>query len=238
MYYQTFKKKFCLPRASLGSVISQIVLREAQKQELDLAAASRKKLEQLHKIGLAIEKNGIPENLVCQKLPKGLGYGIFLHPKAKPIRKDELIGAYSGKAFIAPQNVANHSTYTFAPIVDMILTKNEQKLFDPDRSYRPNRLYSLDIDAEKEGNFIRFINHSKKPNLVAHLFRIPKNSFGLPPSPIEVLYLSKKTIHPGEQLLVNYEGEDDSYWCNLGIRPLPITPQTFMLSDDLKIITS
>lgn len=238
MYYQTFRKKFSLPRASLDPAMIRLLKKEIQRQDIDVIRPNKKNLQQLAEVCRDIEEQGLPSNLVCAKLPKGMGHGIFLHPKAKPILKGQLIGPYSGKAAILPQNVASDTAYAFAPISDMKLTKEEQRRFDRSNGFHPKRLYSLDVDAEKNGNFIRFINHSAKPNVVAHLFRIPKNTLGLIPSPIEVLYLAKKTIRPGEQLLVSYEGDGDSYWKNLKIRPIPITPQTFQLSSDSKVIES
>lgn len=230
MYYQTLRKKFNLPRAQLDPAMIRVVRREIQRQKIEVIRANKNILQELADVCRDIEENGLPSNLVCARLPKGMGYGIFLDPNAKPILKGQLIGPYSGVVSILPQNVSSDTAYAFAPIVDILLSKEEQRLFDPKNGYHPKRLYSLDVDAERKGNFIRFINHSEKPNIVAHLFNIPKNRYGLLPSPIEVLYLAKKTIRPGEQLLVSYEGDGDSYWKNLKIRPIPITPQTFRVS--------
>lgn len=170
-------------------------------------------------------------------MPRGLGSGIFLHPKADPIAKGEVIGPYAGRVSIVPQNVAEDALYAFEPLDHIHLTKEEQAHFDPARPYHPRRLYSMLVDALKEGNFARFINHSEKPNLIAEFFRIPKNRFGLEPSPIEVVYVTGKKILPGEQLLVSYEGDDHSYWSGLKIKPIPITPQTFRVDDSLKVIS-
>lgn len=238
MYYQTFKKKFSLPRPIIPPSIVDVIEAEIQRQELDVVEADKKQLLELKKVCDEIEKNGLPSNLVCAKLPNGLGHGIFLHPDAKPIPKGRIIGSYSGKVALFPQSEPGDSVYSFAPIFDIRLSKEKQKLFDPKKRFHPRRLYSMDIDAEKTGNFIRFVNHSHKPNLVAYLFKIPNNPYGLSPSPIEVLYLSNKTIRPGEQLLISYEGDDGTYWKYLKIRPTPITPQTFQLSPQLKVIKS
>ncbi len=221
--------KYKLPRQTIPLSMHGIIRREIRKQKMDVLKIGKKNLQELAKICLEIQEKGLPDYLVCKKLPKNLGFGIFLHPKAKPIQKGQIIGPYSGKVALLPQNAPGDSSYAFAPIVDIVLSKKEQKLFDKESQYRPNRLYALDVDAEKEGNFIRFINHSTKPNVIAHLFKVPKNSVGLDPSPIEVIYVAKKTICPGEQLLVCYEGDGSSYWNNLGIRPLPMTPKTFQI---------
>ena len=177
-----------------------------------------------------------PKNLVCKKLPGGLGYGIFLHPKAQPILRGQIIAPYSGEVSFVPQNVPDDSLYAFEPLSKIHLTKEEQARFDGKRPFHPRRHYSMHVNALKKGNFTRFINHSDKPNVVADLYKVPSNPYGLSPSPIEVFYLAKKKIHPGEQLLVCYDGDSKSYWSALGIKPIPITPKTFQLDSSLKVI--
>jgi hypothetical protein len=227
--------KYRLARQSIDHNLNRIILREIRKQRIPIIRMGKKNLRELAIVCKAIETTGLPDHLVCKKLPKKLGSGIFLHPKAKPILKGEVIGPYSGIVSILPQNAPGDSCYAFAPIVDILLSRKEQELFDKDNVYRSNRLYAIDVDAEKEGNFIRFVNHSEKPNVVSHLFKIPKNDEGLEVSPLEVVYVAKKTIHPGEQLLISYEGDGNTYWNQLGIKPFPITPRTFFLLPTLKL---
>ena len=158
-----------------------------------------------------------------------MGFGIFLHPKAKPLLKGEMIGPYSGELSLVPSNVPDESLYAFEPLSEIRLTKEEHALFGGKRKYHPKRYYSLNVDALHKGNFTRFINHSEQPNVIAELVKIPRNDYGITPSPIEVFYFAKKMIRPGEQLLVCYEGEDKSYWSTLGIKPVPVTPRTYRL---------
>jgi len=112
---------------------------------------------------------------------------------------------------------------------DLRLSKGEQKGVDRNQRFSPRRLYWVSLDAEKKGNFTRYINHSVKANVDADLLRIPKNSYGLAPSPAEIIYIANKTIHPGEQLLVCYEDETKSYWGAMKIKPFPMAPRTFMI---------
>lgn len=226
-----------LPRAIITKEMTSILKREIQKQGIEILKAPKTLLKQLKKIQDEVLSHETPLHLVRCKLPGALGHGIFLHPNAKPIKKDQLIGPYSGFANIVWQNEESDSCFAFAPITDMHLTKDEQKIFDSKRKFHPARRYAFDVDADKEGNFIRFVNHSNKPNVSAHLYSVGKNDFDLTPSIIEVFYLASKTIKPGEQLLVNYEGDDGSYWDSLGIKPLKITPQTFTLDSNGQLIT-
>lgn len=228
--------EFKKPRQILPQEISKIISREIKVQKIKVLRASKLMLKQIAEISEAIKKNTLPCYLVCKKLPHNLGSGIFLHPQANPIEKGSIIAPYSGIVSIESQNDSDEgSDYVFAPLSDMHLTKKEQELFDKKHQYHPKRLYSLQLDALKEGNFTRFINHSSTPNIVAELVSIKANSLGLSPSPLEVVYMAKKIIKPGEQLLICYEGDDKSYWGAAKIKPFPMTPKTFQLDENLNI---
>lgn len=229
--------KFKLPRQIVNDEINKIVSKEVRKQRVSLFVASKKTLKEIVEVSDEIKKRGLPKYLVRKKLPRRLGYGIFLHPKAKPILKGQVIAPYSGLVTLSPQNGYDDSAYIFSPLYDIYFTREEQQQLDSENRYHPRRLYALHIDALKEGNFTRFINHSNKPNILAEFFRIRPNSYGLVPAPLEVIYIAKKTILPGEQLLVCYENEDKTYWGHLKIKPVPITPKTFQLNSSLKVIT-
>lgn len=229
--------KFTLPRHFIDPLLIPIIQKELKRQDFQVLKATKKDLLQLKTVCEEVKEKGLPSNLVLKKLPGKLGHGIFLHPDAQPIKKDTLIGPYSGILSMVPQNESNDSAFTFSPLTDIKLTKSEQKIFDPKSVYRPNRLYCIDIEALKEGNFIRFVNHSYEPNVAAHIYSVKKNSLGVEEAVLEVWYVACKTIKPGEQLLVNYEGDDGSYWENLGIKPIKITPQTYKLNDKLQLIT-
>ncbi len=230
--------KYKLPRPVINQEINKVVSKAIRKQKIAIIRATKKNLKEMAALVEIIKQEGLPKYFVCKKLPKELGYGIFLHPEAKPILKGQIISSYAGEVSLTPQNLSDDSSYTFAPLYDIIFTKEEQMLFDRDRPFHPKRLYSLNIDAEKNGNFTRFINHSNQPNVTAELVRVPKNSYGLTPSSIEVVYMAKKTIRPGEQLLVSYEGEENSYWGAMGIKPVLITPKTLKLSPSLELTGS
>ena len=227
--------KYKMPRQTVPSEIQKIISREMKKQKIRIARLSPKQLKELWALTETIKKSGLPKNLICRKLPHNLGRGIFLHPNAEPILKGQLIGSYAGEISLIPQNQLENGSYAFTPVEDIHLSKEEQLLFDKKRGYHPKRLYALMVDALKKGNFTRFINHSEKPNVIAHIHSVPKNSYGLDPTPVEVIYFAKKTIRPGEQLLVSYEDEEKSYWAPAKIKPFPMFPKTFSLSSSLKV---
>ena len=222
--------EFRLPRQEINQKLIDLGNKKLKQNKIRVPRATKKTLKELLAILEEIRKNGLPKYLVLKKLKKKLGYGIFLHPKAKPILKGEPIAPYSGEVFIFPQNAEDTTDYAFALISDFHLTKQEQLDWDANRRYHPRRLYSIDLDAEKKGNFTRFINHSDRPNVEAMFLSIPANSLGLAPAPFELIYIAKKTIRPGEQLLVSYEPEEKNYWGALNLKPFPMTPKTFRLN--------
>lgn len=228
--------KYKLPSQICDPNIYGIISREIKKQKIGVLRVSSKDLEEIATISRSIESLGIPDNLVMKKLPQGLGYGIFLHPGAKPIPRGSVIAPYSGEVLLVPQRQDDGSAYVFEMIANISLTKQEQQVFSKKLPFHPRRRYAINLDALKKGNFTRFINHSEKPNVVAHLVRIPANKWGLAPAPLQIVYFADKTIYPGEQLLVCYEDGGKSYWNPLGIKPLPVTPKTFQINRALELV--
>lgn len=227
--------KFKLARAPITEDLELILKRELRRQKETLDRLTVKQMKELHEICSAIEKKGLPSFLVCAPLPHGLGSGIFLHPEAEALVKGQIIGAYAGAVSLVPPS-GDGGLYAFTPLEKIELTEEEQAIYHKRARFDKTRPYIYKVDAFRKGNFTRFVNHSEKPNLLAHLYRIPKNSLGLKPSPIEVIYSVKKKIRPGEQLLVSYEGEKNCYWDPSEAKPFPILPNTFVLDKSLKVV--
>ncbi len=227
--------KFRLPRQVYIQDVNKIILREIRKSKLYVPVISKKKFRELKKIIEIINTDGMPKYLVRRKMGN-LGHGIFLHPDAEPIKRGQIIAPYAGEVSIVAQNDPDDSAYAFAPLSDIHLNKKEQEAFDEDKDFHPRRLYALNLDAEKKGNFTRFINHSEKPNIEAQITSVPKNNPLFPHMPLEIIYVAKKTIRPGEQLLVCYEDEEKSYWNAYGIKPFPMRPNTYRVNAKLRVI--
>lgn len=215
--------RYKLSRQIFTEEMAKIVSREMRKQKLSFPRATKKNLRELVFVSELIEESGLPSTLICKKLPGNLGHGIFLHPDAEPIKKGCVIAAYAGELSIVPGSDPGDGSYAFTPVENMHLTKEEQLYFDKKRRFHPKRFYSLKVDALKKGNFTRFINHSGKPNVVAWIVSISAKT------PVEILYFAKKTIQPGEQLLVSYEDGGKHYWSAAKVKPFPMTPRTFQV---------
>lgn len=229
--------RYKLPRPILAQELLGIIRREVKAQKIPVYRMTKKNLMEMAKVSQIIQEIGCPSYLVCKKLPNRLGFGIFLHPDAKPILKGQVIASYAGEISVVAQNEPDdEGDYAFAPLEHFLLSKKEQALLDRKFPYHPRRQYALKLDALKKGNFTRFINHSEKPNVYADMLKIPVNSYGLEPAPIEIVYRAKKTILPGEQLLISYEAGEKSYWNHMNIKPFPMTPRTFRLDGSLRLI--
>lgn len=221
--------KFNLKRQVIDKSVINVVKRQKNSADLDMQPLTRKNLQELRDVEEEIEKCGTPKRFVIRKLPGKIGSGVFLHPEAKPILKGEVVAPYAGLVTIVPQNGFDDADYAFDPVTDLILTKEEQKKFDPKNKYHPRRLYALKLDALKKGNFTRFVNHSAKPNVIAYLASTEQ-------CPYQIIYFAKRKILPGEQLLVSYEDGENNYWKPLGITPFPMTARTFQLNQQLKVV--
>lgn len=221
--------KFNLKEQIITPEVIKIVARQYADEDLDPEPMNRKQLKELKSVMQDIELEGLPSHFVVKKLQGKIGHGVFLHPRAKPIARGQVIAPYAGIVTLVPQNAMDDADYAFDPVTDLKLTKEEQKRFDPKNKYHQGRLYSLKLDAYKKGNFTRFINHSVKPNVIAYLSSTKKN-------PYQIIYFAKRAIQPGEQLLVCYEDDAKTYWSALGIKPFPMTARTFRLNSSLEII--
>jgi len=228
--------KYKLPRQALTRELKQLLYKEMKKQRFGYSRLSKKHWKEIQEISQIIETQELPCYLICRKLKFNLGSGIFLHPKARPILRGQVIAPYAGEASIVPSENPDDGSYAFMPIEGIKLSKEQQALFDPESSYNPKRKYSFKVDGLKKGNFTRFINHSDEPNVVARLVRVPGGSSGLEAAPIEVVYFAKRNIHPGEQLLVSYEDGEESYWKVFKIKPFAMTSKTFQLNKALKVV--
>ena len=226
-----------MPRQRLDAKTAILLTKEIRKQKLHVTRASKQRMGEMVAISRWIQKQGLPKYLVCRKLPGKLGRGIFLRANAKPIERHQMIAPYAGDISVVPEYAEDDSAYVFSPVSKFRLSREEQRLFDPKGCYHPRRLYSIKLDALRRGNFTRFINHSEEPNIIACAFRTPqRNPFGLEAAPIEIVYIAKRRIYPGEQLLISYEPEEKSYWGAFGIRPYPMTAKTFQIAPSLRLI--
>jgi hypothetical protein len=112
-----------------------------ERQRISIPRLTLKNIQELARILQDMGGSGFLPYLVCKKLPHDLGYGIFLDPQAEPIRKGQAIGMYAGELSFMAQNDAQELPYGFTPICDILLSKEEQALFDGKRPYRPSRVF-------------------------------------------------------------------------------------------------
>ena len=94
---------FKLPRQILNKEVTKIISTEVRKQRIYVERANKEDLKEIAQVARAIRKKGLPHHFVRRKLPKGLGYGIFLHPKAVPILKGRLSPPTRARYFLSPK---------------------------------------------------------------------------------------------------------------------------------------
>ncbi len=124
--------------------------------------------------------SGYSADVSIQWIDDQIGYGLFAH---QDLDKGEYVGEYTGTVRRHDYLHPNFNSYCF---------------------HYPTRFFSAQytyIDALYEGNSLRFLNHSNRPNLQ------PRCLFdrGL----LHLVFFAKKTIRSGEQLTFDY-GKD--YW--------------------------
>lgn len=121
-----------------------------------------------------------------RKVNKTVGYGVFAKKTIQPLA---YIGEYTG---LLTDHYDEESPY----------------LFDYKIAGRSSRFL---IDATKQGNFTRFINHSHHtPNV--SVIEVVIDGFS------HIVLLSNQLIHPGDELTFDYS---EDYWETIGIKPIP-----------------
>jgi len=177
--------------------LPHLVFEEERVQKRSSRAWKRRGELPLNKIwlgsyfGPALQKQIFPQT-VLRSIGNGIGYGLFARGEIPPFT---LVGEYTG----------------------IIRRRKAAK----DRFLRYSMRYPIGffsfstwlIDAEKQGNHMRFINHSQNANIcVKSLFYE-----GL----MRMAMVSQKKINPGEQLLLDY---GHLYWKQLKEIPLEMGP--------------
>ena len=125
------------------------------------------------------------------KVSKTVGNGLFAKGT---IREGSVIGEYAG--VVRMENFGNKAKdhangYTFV--------------------YDPFQHFPFLIDAQKQGNYMRFANHSAK-----HANAKPRMVFDEPHNRWHVLLVATKKITRGQQVLFNYSNQYD--WSRFGIK--------------------
>ena len=125
-------------------------------------------------------QEGKVASLSIRWIDETLGFGVFVE---KNFKKGDYIGAYTGRLIRRDLLRKRANDYCFRYPVEMM-------------TLRP-----LMIDAQDQGNEIRFINHSFQPNC---------DTIGVPyKGMVYLLVRAAKAISVGEQLTIDY---GSAYW--------------------------
>jgi hypothetical protein len=214
---------FLLPFFESDPKIVSLLKTFSKKQKsTDLAKVTKAFLKKIEKYKQDLKTDGLPPFLEIATVNQFIQWGIFLKPDAKPLKKGTFIGIYSGilEIVFASETKDNHYAYDLATNIKihrehlpLVRSKTPSPTLDED--------YSIQINAEKNGNFTRYINHSSiDTNIDAFAKRMPDDT-------VVICLVTKKTIYPGEQLLSNYGG---MYWAVLPIIPEPALAKSYKIN--------
>lgn len=133
---------------------------------------------------------------------KTVGYGAYAE---KALKKGDMVTEYTGVVEEdTPFDEDNLYLWDYPTIMYQTIPGKKRR-----------RKIRFCINAEETGNFARFINHSLKKYQNVEIQIVPRNGQW------HVLYVAKKPIKKGEQLLTHYGAE---YWRDRKIVPKVILP--------------
>jgi len=139
--------------------------------------------EEMQRLGMEFKthiQNAYIADVSVRWIDDTIGFGLFAE---KPLKPKAFLGAYTGMFHKLRFSMQENSPYAF----------QYPRLFWPLRPFA--------IDAEIQGNLLRFVNHSHLPNLEA--------KGALDRGLIHIIFLAKRPIESGDELTLNY---GKSYW--------------------------
>jgi hypothetical protein len=166
---------------------------------------------------LEVEEYGLPRNFTLKKHPS-IGFGVFTSDKS--IKPNTVIGIYTGKLMFhrVGKSVNKISLYVYGIHESLTLERKqytkllkEKFIASPTKKFDPEQEYEIMLDAEKEGNWTRFINHSDKSNCYVELRKIQVSESEYIVLPV---IITKRKLLPNTQVTTDY-GKD--YWKNCNI---------------------
>jgi hypothetical protein len=169
---------------------------------------------------------GLPKNFILKKHPK-IGYGVFTHDKI--IKPKTILGIYTGKLLISPMDTIKcGSLYIYGIEENVKINKLQyDKLMEEGfipktrKKFNPEDTYEITVDAQNEGNWTRFINHSDRSNCAVEFRRIEVFKGGFIILPV---IISKKKILPHTQVTTNYGA---AYWKAVSIKKRHVNTSEF-----------
>ncbi len=180
----------------------------------------------LKSLAAQVDENGLP-GYIELRYNRQLGYGVFA---TMNLPAHERLALYPGRYSLESQTATPpppYSRYTFAIWADIWLPpqyfeglRDAGYLRTLNTEHDPQELFLFQIDAEEEGNWSRFVNHSNEPNAYVTLCRIADPISGK--LLIVPILVTKRHIGPGEQITIDYGA---LYWLHespqAGIENIP-----------------
>jgi hypothetical protein len=149
----------------------------------------------------ALIAEGYTAPMYIKWVNKTVEYGVFAETD---LSRGDMVAEYTG--ILCRDDVNNDNPYVW----DYPTYIYEEI---PGKTRRKKVRYC--IDAEKSGNYTRFINHTHRKYQNVGICIIPSNGFW------HVVYIAQKDITRGQQLLTYYGMQ---YWRDRLINPAPLLP--------------
>lgn len=199
-YKEDFEEQFGIPYLSHNSLQAQELASWDVTLDREYTVNPKLNTKLTEKYGGLIAE-GYTAPIYIKWVNRTVQYGVFAE---SAIKRGEMIAEYTG--VLSRDNVDNdnpyvwdYPTYTYESV--------------PGKTRRKKIKYC--IDAEKSGNYARFINHTHRKYQNVGICMVIAQGFW------HVVYIAQKDITRGQQLLTYYGMQ---YWRDRLINPAPLIP--------------
>ena len=199
-YQEDFKDEFNLEYLEHNKVVARELLQWDVETDREYSVNPKLNQKLTEKYGTLV-RDAYVAPMHIQWVNKAVSYGAF---SEKDLLRGDMVIEYTGR--LCADEVDNENPY----IWDYPTIRFEEQ---PGKSRRKKIRYC--VDAEKMGNYARFINHTQRKFQNVGIQMIAVDGLW------HVVYIALKDIYKGQQLLTYYGTQ---YWRDRQIIPRPLTP--------------
>jgi SET domain-containing protein len=199
-YQEDFKEQFGIAYHSHNKVMAPELFSWDINCDKEYSINPRLNEKLTEKYG-ALLAEGYTAPMYITWVNKMVEYGVFAEAD---IKRGDMVAEYTGMLGYDDANNDNPYVWDYPTIryVEVPEKKRKKKI-------------KYCIDAEKSGNYSRFINHTHRKHQNVGIHIVPANNFW------HVVYVAQKDIYRGQQLLTYYGTQ---YWRDRQIVPAPLLP--------------
>ncbi len=199
-YQEDFKDQFGITYLSHSKVIVPELFSWDVTTDREYTVNPKLNIKLAEKYGDLITE-GYTAPMYIKWVNRTVEYGVFAEVD---LERGDMVSEYTG--ILCRDDVNNDNPYVWDYPTFWYKTL-------PGKTRRKKIRYC--IDAEKHGNYARFINHTHRKYQNVGICMVPVKSFW------HVVYIAQKDIKRGQQLLTYYGTQ---YWRDRQINPAPLMP--------------